>query len=176
MFSDMGKKIRLLAMVLCWTGIAISIIGALVVFCYLYAYTQVDMVTCIVLGAAILVCGPILSWVGSFVLCGYGELIEKTAQTAKNTEILKNLALQDAKDRELARREKAKNEGKSEHNPFVKPASCANAFVQPIACPTVFATKPENTVVHTEEAVTQIEEVVVQADEAVDELIVESEN
>ncbi|MBR3750487.1 MAG: hypothetical protein IKK58_01830 [Clostridia bacterium] len=153
MFSDMGKKIRMLAMVLCWAGIAISILGALATFCSLYAFSDMNIILVILISVAILIGGPILSWVGSFILCGYGELIEKTAETAKNTEILKNLALQEAKDRELEKREKAK---KDKPSAGARP-TVINPFAPPFDIPNVFAgatdkKEPESTEPETVEA------------------------
>ena len=36
-------------------------------------------------GVAVIVLGSLLSWVGSFMMVGFGELIEKTTEIAENT-------------------------------------------------------------------------------------------
>lgn len=71
MFNNIGNKIKILAHVICWIGFAVSLIIGL----YLNSFLS-------------FVIGCLSSWIGSFCLYGYGELIEKTAETAKNTASL----------------------------------------------------------------------------------------
>lgn len=70
MFQNIGKKIKTLAVVVCWIGIAGSVIGG-IVMCTI----DNDLLTG--LGIALIFCGPLFSWVGSFVLYGYGDMITR---------------------------------------------------------------------------------------------------
>ena len=71
MFSNIGGKIKVTAKVFCWIGIIVSVVGGL------------GMIVAGGVGTALL--GSLLSWVGSFVMVGFGELIENTAEIAANT-------------------------------------------------------------------------------------------
>lgn len=80
MFSNVGEKIRRLATVICWAGIISSLLGAI-------AFWAIGDILVLV-GFIVLIMGSLLSWVGSFILYGYGELIEKTTEIARNTRSL----------------------------------------------------------------------------------------
>ena len=71
MFENISDKIKTLAKITTIVGIAFSIIFGL---CFLIVLNQ------ILLGLAIAVLGSLASWVGSFVLYGFGELIENTSR------------------------------------------------------------------------------------------------
>ena len=66
MFDNIGRKIKTLAMVICWVGIALSVIVALCCF----ATNNVGP------GLIVLIFGSLASWLGSFYMYGFGELIE----------------------------------------------------------------------------------------------------
>jgi len=89
MFNNIGGKIKALASVVCWIGIGASVLGGIATFAFSTTsfYRGVDLEALL---AAILVMagGALCSWIGSFLLYGYGELIDKTAQTAENTRKL----------------------------------------------------------------------------------------
>lgn len=68
MFDNIGDKIKGLAIFVTIVGCVVSLIFAI---SYWNASHFWD-------GFLIFICGPLLSWVGSFVLYGFGELIEKT--------------------------------------------------------------------------------------------------
>ena len=72
MFDNIGSKIKILAQVICWVGIIITVIIG--VFLMLEGF-----------GILLIIIGPLFSWIGSFCLYGFGELIEKTAEIAENT-------------------------------------------------------------------------------------------
>ena len=76
MFQNIGKKIKTLAVVVCWIGIAGSVIGG-IVMCTI----DNDLLTG--LGIALIFCGPLFSWVGSFVLYGYGDMITRIRRIEK---------------------------------------------------------------------------------------------
>lgn len=75
MFDNIGSKIKGLAKVLCWVGIIASIICGIMMFVAAAEASWQYESTYITLGIVIIVVGPLGSWVGSFVLYGFGELI-----------------------------------------------------------------------------------------------------
>ena len=70
MFDNIGAKIKMLAMVVCWIEIIGSIIAGIVVIANGY-----DLV---LLGAGIMLAGTLISWVGSFFIYGFGQLVDDT--------------------------------------------------------------------------------------------------
>ena len=85
MFENIGRKIMTLAQVTSVLGIIASIIGAIVL------WTQAGRSSYAAEGVlnstawAILIGGCLGSWIGSFVLYGFGQLIEDTATIAANS-------------------------------------------------------------------------------------------
>ena len=67
MFSNIGGKIKTLATVVTWFGLIASF---LVGICMLFVET--------ISGFIIMIVGGLLSWIGSFTLYGFGQLIENT--------------------------------------------------------------------------------------------------
>ena len=80
MFSNIGGKIKGVAVAEAVTGIIASIIVGIV----LIANSSHSNPTA-AMGWGIMIGGSIASWLNSFILYGFGELIEKTAET--KTEI-----------------------------------------------------------------------------------------
>ncbi len=79
MFTNIGRKIQMLAKVLCWIGIAASCIYGIIV---IVSGTSISRYlggggSLVLAGVLIMLLGSLLSWVGSFVLFGFGELIER---------------------------------------------------------------------------------------------------
>lgn len=70
MFEEIGGKIKGLAQITCFIGIVASIIAGIVMFA-----------TSFWLGILIIIGGCLSSWIGSFALYGYGEMIEATCET-----------------------------------------------------------------------------------------------
>ena len=70
MFEDIGSKIKTTAQIFCWIGISLSII-----FTFIFWSQQL-----VGSGFICLFVGPIASWISSFALYGFGELIEKTTK------------------------------------------------------------------------------------------------
>ena len=83
MFDHIGGKIKTVAKAVCWIGIALSILLGLILLIAISTYSPA-------LGFAVaipvMVLGAFLSWIGSFNLYGYGELIELTAKIERNTK------------------------------------------------------------------------------------------
>ncbi len=88
MFQNIGKKIKTLAKVLCWIGIIVSIISGVVMVLSGAAamdYDAASGVAAIVGGAMTAVLGTLFSWIGSFMMLGFGEIVEKVNEIAENT-------------------------------------------------------------------------------------------
>ena len=80
MFDNIGRKIKALAKIICWMGIIISIfIGINII---IFGEVKFN-------GALIMILGPLLSWVGSFVLYGYGQIIENTDKLVNQDTVIK---------------------------------------------------------------------------------------
>lgn len=78
MFNDIGRKIKLLASIVAWGGIIGSIISGIGTFVSLNDnYMTEDFAF---VGIIVAIVGAISSWIGSFVLYGFGELIDQTTQ------------------------------------------------------------------------------------------------
>ena len=84
MFSNIGKKIKVLAEVLALIGIVVSIIWGFSII-----ITNSDSSTkfnndYFLPGIKIIVIGSLLSWIGSFALYGFGALIESVQHIENN--------------------------------------------------------------------------------------------
>lgn len=79
MFDNIGSKIKSLAKIVCWAGIIITVIVGIVML------VSGDDVSSPV-GLVLMIAGPIGSWIGSFFVYGFGELIEKATEIAENTK------------------------------------------------------------------------------------------
>lgn len=75
MFKNIGKKIKILAKIITWIGIAIScLLGIIMMFAIEYGF---------VAGILIIIIGSISSWISSFLLYGFGQLIENSDKTVE---------------------------------------------------------------------------------------------
>lgn len=70
MFENIGGKIKGLAKVTCWIGIVASVILGIILIA-----ADEDLVLTGIITAAI---GAVASWVSSFVLYGFGQLVENS--------------------------------------------------------------------------------------------------
>lgn len=77
MYNDIGGKIKTLARVIFVVTASVAVVMAIVLLSG----------ELILLGLLTLILGPILAWASSFVLYGFGELIDKTCEIAKNTSL-----------------------------------------------------------------------------------------
>ena len=81
MWSNIGNKIKVLAKVICWIGIVLSVIAGIAVLAgtstvqaYGYTYgTGGGVLT----GILVIVLGALGSWIGSLTLYGFGELVDR---------------------------------------------------------------------------------------------------
>lgn len=76
MFSNIGGKIKNLAVVITWIGIITSVIFGIMMMATGYG----EMVF---IGFLVALVGSLLSWIGSFLLYGFGQLIENTDAIVK---------------------------------------------------------------------------------------------
>ena len=74
MFDNIGRKIKTIAKIGCWIGVAASVILG-----------PALMGSNEGMAFVIMVIGSLSSWIGSWSLYGFGELIEKTTEIAENT-------------------------------------------------------------------------------------------
>lgn len=101
MFDDIGGKIKGLASFICWAGIIACVILGIVMIVNATSGYRTDSAM-VFLGIVTIIVGSLLSWVGSFVLYGFGELVENSTELV----ILKDLERKEAKRREDAERDK----------------------------------------------------------------------
>ncbi len=91
MFNNIGGKIKVLAKVLCWVGIVLSVLMGILMmangnnasFTVNGSYVSGSGV---VAGILIIILGCLGSWVGSFFAYGFGQLIENTDAIRSNTK------------------------------------------------------------------------------------------
>lgn len=75
MFGNIGGKIKTTAKILCILGIIISLVNGILIISRSTSYNST-----VVLGLVSIIVGSLLSWISSFFLYGWGELIEKTGE------------------------------------------------------------------------------------------------
>ena len=75
MFENIGSKIKSLATIICVIGIGFSVICGV----YLISHDDYYNDTATV-GWIVLIAGSLSSWIGSFGMYGFGELVEKTSE------------------------------------------------------------------------------------------------
>ena len=85
MFDNIGGKIKVLAIVGCWIGIISSIISGIAM--------MVEDEDLVFLGFLVMAIGSLVSWTSSFVLYGFGELIENSEATNSNTYEIRRLLM-----------------------------------------------------------------------------------
>ena len=80
MFDEVGGKIKVLAKVICVIGIIASVITGVVFMTRSHAAA--------LLGLVIMVAGSLCSWVGTFFIYGFGQLIENSDKLVYKTDTL----------------------------------------------------------------------------------------
>lgn len=86
MFDNAGGKIKAIAKVIAWIGIAV---------CGIYGFVMlVSVEDMALIGLLVMTVGPLAVWISSLVLYGFGELIENSSIIAnkKNTDAPKTSA------------------------------------------------------------------------------------
>lgn len=80
-FNNVGKKIKMLAEILSVSGILITVgLGLYYIASYigLSDYYRSQNLSILISGIILIIVGPLASWVGCFLLYGFGELIDAT--------------------------------------------------------------------------------------------------
>ena len=91
MFENIGGKIKGLAKVICWIGIIISVIFG-VFFWLIDPYVlDIERGVQFFIGLIIIAIGSLLSWVGSFVLYGFGELVDNSSAIRSDLSQMKEI-------------------------------------------------------------------------------------
>lgn len=75
MFNNIASKIKTLAVVCTFIGITLSFVYGLMLI-------NISAAT----GLLTIIIGSLFSWIGSFILYGFGEIIEKVTEIEKNTK------------------------------------------------------------------------------------------
>ncbi len=88
MFNNIGRKIKVLAKILCWVGIVLSVITGVAIlasgsYTHLTINGEYTTVSNVPAGILTIVIGCLISWIGSFFTYGFGQLIE-------NSDIIRN--------------------------------------------------------------------------------------
>ena len=81
MFSNIGRKIKITAKVFCWIGIIVSVVSGvgMIVAGFAGILPQASGVATILGGIGTALLGSLVSWVGSFMMVGFGELVENSS-------------------------------------------------------------------------------------------------
>jgi len=77
MYKNIGKKIKTLAKVLAWIGIMLSVLFGLALILLDEGETQTT-----VAGVFYILLGPVISWLGSLMMYGFGQLVDNSDRIA----------------------------------------------------------------------------------------------
>ena len=87
MFGNMGNKIKALARVVAWIGIIFSCLGGLSLIIQGMDYE----ISGLILGGFLIAgIGSLLSWISSFALYGFGQIVDNTDKLVNIAEEIKN--------------------------------------------------------------------------------------
>ena len=92
MFNNIGHKIQKLAKAFWWIGIVfwtikgIDLIGSLSMTHQLTGSYVTASAAGVLVSIVTIIVGVLLSWIGSFLLYGFGQLVEDTHAIRENTE------------------------------------------------------------------------------------------
>lgn len=78
MYSDIGGKIKVLAKIICIIGIVISVISGLGII--IVASISYNPGLSVLGGLLVIVLGTLFSWLSTFFIYGFGELIDKVTK------------------------------------------------------------------------------------------------
>lgn len=82
MFNNIGKKIQTVAKVIAYIGIALSLLIGVAFVIYGIKENEKYFYD----GIALLIVGPLTSWLSSLTMFGFGKLIEDTEAIRKDVE------------------------------------------------------------------------------------------
>lgn len=84
MFTNIGKKIQLLAKIVCWVGIVVSILVGLV---FIFYYTNAQSIA---VGILTIIFGSLASWLGCFMTMGFGKMVEASEKFLTDSKASSN--------------------------------------------------------------------------------------
>lgn len=91
MFDNIGSKIKTLAKILCVVEFILCLLAAFFLFQLSSKFGSAGG-SLRLYGFVVLIFGPLIFWVGNFILYGFGELVDNSAiiarQTANNNQSL----------------------------------------------------------------------------------------
>ena len=82
MYKNIGVKIKGLAYALCIIGAVVSIIMGVAYVLQGVLQSQDNAHLLIIIGVWTIIIGPLLSWLATWFIYGFGELIDKTSKIA----------------------------------------------------------------------------------------------
>ena len=133
MFDDIGGKIKGLATFICWVGIIVCVILGIVMIVNATGGYRTDG-GMVVAGILIIVIGSLLSWVGSFVLYGFGELVENSTE------------LVIMKDQEMKRAKRKEDLEQGKQDPVAQPSTSSRvSYANYWKCPKCGKQNPPTT-------------------------------
>ena len=83
MWNNIGGKIKVLAKVIFWIGAIAAVIAAISQF---VLAGEADSGIPILTGFLTLILGPLFAWISSFLLVGFGQLIQNTDRIVYDIE------------------------------------------------------------------------------------------
>ena len=99
MYDNIGEKIKWLAKIFCLIGIIGSIVSGFAII-----VTDVDMIW--IVGVLVAVGGSLVSWIGSFFIYGFGQLIENSDIIAKRERMRRETEPEERTNKERAAQNK----------------------------------------------------------------------
>ena len=75
MFDNIGRKIKTVAKLFCWIEIICCVVAGI-------AIMGAGESAAVAVGIIVALGGSLMSWVGSFMMVGFGELVENSAKIA----------------------------------------------------------------------------------------------
>lgn len=82
MFDHIGAKIKALAKTVCWIGIGLSAVVGIFMLVVGISVGGANGTASAVGGILTIVVGALASWIGSFLVYGFGEIVDKTGKLA----------------------------------------------------------------------------------------------
>ena len=83
MYENIGEKIKILAKVLFGIGLAVSVFTG---FSNISLGVEIEIGSVIILGLLTLVLGPLFAWLSTWLLYGFGELIDTNQKLNETVE------------------------------------------------------------------------------------------
>ncbi|MEG1262861.1 MAG: hypothetical protein RSD95_12670 [Clostridia bacterium] len=82
MYQNIGKKIKGIAKFYAWMGVFFSVVYAAIIMIGGVPDVQIGMTGRIIAGIVVLAMGSLIAWISSWLVYGFGELIENVKKIA----------------------------------------------------------------------------------------------